>query len=162
MQAQDTVTMADPKPSYYAPYWTTTDSISGITSVGLSRDYYATTRSFHTEDSLTIYDIAISAQLFSTEPVERLENTYEYLRVYKRSGDSMSVISDSMLMLHMRDTPVSYYLNIDKIYQPVDFLPPYEIPTFPIYELYYEHPLTVTDSFHVGITNLHYHIDPNG
>ena len=166
LQAQDTLRMADPKPCYYAPHWTTTDTVSSIAGMRLSDAFTVDSRRFVTSDTLTVYGIAISAYIptASLNDYEyatiSLDSAFEYLRVYKRVGDSMTVVGDSMLMLHMRDTPVSYYMDVDKVVKPlVSWLPPQEIPLFPIYEVYYNSPFTVTDSFFVGITNYHYHID---
>ena len=36
LQAQDTLTMADPKPCYYAPHWTTTDTVASAIGMRLS------------------------------------------------------------------------------------------------------------------------------
>ena len=168
MQAQDTLTMADPKPCYYAPHWTTTDTVASAIGMRLSYAFYDQSRCFYTQDTLTVYGIAISAYIPSDLEPEvyanlSLDSAYEYLRVYKRIGDSMTVIGDSMLTLHMRDTPVSYYMDVDKVVKPlVSWLPPEEIPVFPIYEVYYDSSFTVTDSFFVGITNNHYHLDRSG
>ncbi len=68
---------------------------------------------------------------------------YEYLGVYLRSGDSL--VPHRELMVHRRyDTP-AYYINFGLYRYNPNFC-------YPMYEKYFDSPITVLDTFYMGTT----------
>ena len=77
-----------------------------------------------------------------------MENVYEYLGLLKPVADTLQWVSDS-LYVHLSDTPVSYYydINLPAVYS-------YQNTPQAVYERYFDSAVVMTDSFYVGITQL--------
>ncbi len=111
------------------------------------------------EDSLPIYGIA-AALITSPEYLDSIglllfgyyddvqdtsyTNVIEELRIYRQSESGIEQITDG-LPVHIKTTPVSYYMN-------PNFQPASEWKPFPVYERYFPEPVSVINTFFVGKT----------
>ena len=156
VRAQDTVVSATPKDTYFYNTWIDSAAVY-VRNAGIFDSAVLFGKYFETKDTLTVYGIAASLYTYDSAdydpghfPLVRdtsWEQVYEHLGLLKPEGDTLRWASDS-LYVHLRDTPVSYYFKID--------MPPASpyIPlnTRPVYEVYFDNPVQMTDSFYVGIT----------
>ena len=172
--AQDTV--QKPLDYYYYSWPQDPDTLSCIEKYGvvfISRiarvqDF---TKECYTDQPLSVYGIAVAAliagtpcdtDVFSMGYIRYIEdtshyNSHEFLRLYKRSGvgDELAVIAEDTL--RGTDTAAHYlYFGQHLDYRQVTMKPRR------IFEKYFDNPVTVTDTFYVGITeNMQfYHWDP--
>ena len=180
LQAQDTIHTRFLKEGYLPYGWINTNPTDENPLNGLSFERYLnvteylalTAKYFYTEEEIPIYGIAAglltdgpdgSSQHFMLDT--SWDNAYEYFALYKRRLDTVVLdpISDS-LVFHLRNTPISYYMDLDGGFQsnPYLYVP---LPPIPVYERYFDSAYSVTDSFYVGWTHrsVNYHVkDSNG
>lgn len=156
VRAQDTLVSATPKDTYFYNNWIDSAAVY-VRNAGIFENAVLFGKYFETKDTLTVYGIAASLYtydsadyspwLFPTVRDTSWEQVYEHLGLLKPEGDTLRWASDS-LYVHLRDTPVSYYFKID--------MPPASpyipVKTRPVYEVYFDNPVQMTDSFYVGIT----------
>ena len=148
ISAQDTVVSVLPKSNCFYNYWVDSGDHVLLSNLAQGSQWELTAVRFETEDSLPVYGIAASlffshtTQLFDTST----KNCFEYLSLYKPIGGGLVRASDS-LYVHPRTTPVAYYYKMDNIMGNLQPVPPR-----PVYEVYFDSAVTMTDSFYVGIT----------
>lgn len=110
-----------------------------------------------TDTQLTVYGLATSIGTYRSIP--QLHDTYllcvqdtetliyEYFRLYQIVSDTQFVPISGNAKWQDLVTPVAYYLNtglMDKWGG--------QLPVFPVYELYFQEPVTVNDTFYMGHT----------
>ena len=158
VQAQDTLLMDSPKDSYYYTSWAEGEYfiLGGNSIHGNHFDQEAVA---YYSKPMEVYGLAISPHVtdrwrFFPDRVcvdTTMDSMIIFVRIYVPEGDSLRVVGERPL--HLRDTPVSYYLAINKKsarYYGYDIL----VDTIPVYELFFDQPITVSDTFYVG-----YYID---
>ena len=169
LQAQDTLYLNGPKEDYYNDKgWVTGDEINwrpGFTGT----DQYATVGGFTAKEELTVYGIAailctphlyLPDNLLEEEAL-RVHDTslgivQENLRLYRYSNGNM-VMHPEELPVNIRHTPVSYYLLFDTV--PIfNYFWYTDSTPLPVYERYFENPVTVSDTFYVGVSNNGYRV----
>ncbi len=118
--------------------------VVGIAAAMLSRmDYESGGRP--PEDSSSIWFMEYHYNTYDTT----YSNCFEYLCLYEHVGDSMRVI-DSVMVHRQNDSP-AYIARALGDYCMESY--PHERETyFFLYEKYFESPITLTDSFYVGVT----------
>ncbi len=168
LAAQDTVHLHDMRmiSRYYVPVWPDAFPVRVIDGEKYFRGWLMTTAEnleqvredaiyMYTDDTLQVYGIAASlttewrffgSSIFSGITDTSCEFVYDYLRLYEADPDSLRHIGEDLLV-NLRYTPVSYYLDLGLIES--DFAPVYN-PIIPMYERYFTTPVTVADSFYVG------------
>ena len=160
LQAQDTIRSRSLNRTYLADVWaidTCSDTVLARHAVeGWTSAREMSARRFYSKDSIRIYGIAASMcrQNFGEEVYDTsLENAYEYFAFYNIVGDSAICISDS-LKFHMRDTPIKYYQDFHRLVRPAYF-PGDSVfyPIVPFSELYFDQPITVADTFWLGVSS---------
>ena len=105
---------------------------------------------FIVDDTVPIYGIAASVVKRQTAPVyavydESNTNSIEYLRLYSSQYDTLCPIAE--VPVHMGTTPISYYCHLDC---PDHYSQSRKYA--PMYELYFENPVSVCNSFYAGMT----------
>ncbi len=110
---------------------------------------------FYISDSLTVYGIAIGITDGSESYGPELTpyfvhdtsyaHAYERVRIYKPFANSLQCIGQQQL--HLRTTPVAYVAEYINGFNPSD---PHMY--VDMYERYFRYPVTVQDSFYVGMT----------
>ena len=107
-----------------------------------------TAKRLYSADTLTVYGIAAGLKR-STTPNSylydtTLTNTYEYLRIYYPTADSMQWLRQALV--HWGTTPVSYYgtFNLGGNNPGMHIIP--------VYERYFSEPVEVVDTFYTGMT----------
>ena len=119
----------------------------------------------YTDDTLQVYGIAASlstmwrlypyyyaSQIQSGAMDTSCEYLYNYLRLYEADPDSLRPVGEDLLV-HLRYTPVSYYIDLDLFDCIVGNAESYTVrfqPVLPMYERYFSVPVPVADSFYVG------------
>ena len=155
MLAQDTIVANSPKDIYFYTPWIERDTVI-LTSDAILRDQFdEAAYAFHTSDTLQIYGLTISLQPqrhFSEYYYidSTMDSLYSMVRLYEPNGtNNLRVIGEKCV--HLRDSAIAYYLQLTQLnahyYDPNIPLPP-----IPVYELYFDHPVTVFDTFYVGYT----------
>ena len=150
-------------PSNYFQAWTWPDFSDTIGYVencagGTAQDQEAY-RILIEGDTLTVYGIAASMSTMALRYPKQwgdivndfIDTTYnevwDLLRLYVNEGDSNLRQIGNDLKVHIKTTPISYYLDMGFHSQE---LPPQYYEPFPFYERYFDAPVTVTDSFYIG------------
>ena len=106
---------------------------------------------FFSSDSITIYGIAAGisdGMIYSSEGDihdTSYANAFEYLRIYE-SYYPDSLHWTNQLLVHLRQTPISYYARYTDASHPND---PPEI--VDMYERYFPTPVSVVDTFYIFI-----------
>ena len=151
VKAQDTVVSAFPASNCYysswpseknvACWWGMPQNYGGLLKVG---------KYFYTEDTLAVYGFAL-AMGYDEQPGYQVEsnslaNVYEYMGIYKHEADTFRLEGDT-LCAHLETTPVAYYFRVDR-----DAPEPFGNRTHPVYEVYYDSPLQVVDSFYICLS----------
>lgn len=149
--AQDTIYSTQPKDNYFAPFWP--DSLGkkdNLCNSGLtfreSKDWWSGI-GLYTSDSIKIKGLAFcmgSQGHFS--PDTMFKYAYLTLQTIDQTPTGKHVVGED-LIIHGDQAPAYYWE------QGLTFLYPAGInpyPPRPMYELYYEHPITVYDSFMIG------------
>ncbi len=88
--------------------------------------------------------------LFHTNSRLTFDNCRQALRLYRAMSPNPEQVGED-LWVHLIDTPATYYLwmPLREYHRPPDV----PIIMFPVFERYFSEPVTVVDSFYVGITN---------
>ena len=149
--AQDTLLTNSPKETYFYNHFASSDTVLSLHSLFIGGDFDEEAMAYHAQDSLQVYGIAIGltfidiAQRYPGNWVENsIDSTYCRVRLYEPDGNTMRVLGEGRV--YMRD-PISYYMaltrrdgsNPDSLVEP-----------FPVYEVFFDNPVTVTDTFYVG------------
>ena len=150
--AQDTLVAHSPKEAYFYNHWVEGDTIIPGPWLQLIDNYYEGAVAYHATDTTPIYGLAISLNFedFAQTRPESLwiensiDSTFCKVRLYTPSGNTMRMLGERRV--YMQD-PANYYLaqtrrdggNMDSL-----------VPTIPVYELYFDQPVTVIDTFYVG------------
>ena len=153
VSAQDTVVSIVPKATYFYSHWVDSGRVR-TTNLPQNTDGRLTGKYCYSQDTLTVYGIAASLCTYTSEQVSHcplmqdttMDNVWEYMGLLKPVADTLQWVSDS-LYVHLRDTPVSYYydINLPSIFH-------YQNTPQVVYELYFKEPFLMVDSFYVGIT----------
>ena len=162
--AQDTLHLRNPKGIYYQshPWFQGRDTLiwNGGNSGG--HDF---AQAVYSADTITVYGIAAmlgtpllmedSAYLAQHSPYildTALTSVREELRLYYVSGDSLRAHPEG-LPVNMAYTPVSYYLHMDSVLMMQYWVSDLDTSRiFRVYERYFKAPVTVVDTFYLGIT----------
>ena len=163
LQAQDTLTMRGPKEDYLCipDFSTLYDVHNGDTIIRVSHGSRCEAQMVCAKDTVTVYGIAaiVHSQaecpeyfidmIYYPHADVSLDSCFGFLRLYDKTFTQYP----EDLRVHMTQTPVSYYLNID--WPHVVCRDPSECPglncmPFPVYERYFETPAVMTDTFWVG------------
>ena len=167
MRAQDTVFLDSIPDDRYFVYETWLNHVDtvGCLYQAIGGDCpdlaFAKFNNYEGADSLTVYGIAVSlvpkiffrSDLYGqldTVPVEELSKVIEYARIYEcdtthPAGYPYQIGPD--LPFSLATTP-SYYFCMNKTVGGAFPTPP----IVPVYEMYFDNPITVADSFFVGVT----------
>ncbi len=172
--AQDTVHFWALPSNYYNNYWySPPDNVEGQYNwLGDDGRNDVMAWGMYSKDTLTVYGIAgciynmwkYYGEYSDRALIETIDTTfdtlYDYMRLYKKlPGDSMLQIGED-LMVHLENTPVSYWLCPD-----IYFIHSHDTAPIPMYERYFSTPVTVCDTFFVGKTFLMRHpvwVEVNG
>ena len=164
MQAQDTIFSRGPKDNYLVTYdwWWKANTIWDYGHSMLSCCKADMARYFYTKDTLRVYGIAaamISSDYFSRAigtypesvymPLDTTHDLTESLRLYEYDAthNTLHQIGED-LPVNIQNTPISYYQHMTQSMENDTF----DLPAFPVYERYFEHPQVVVDSFYAGVT----------
>ena len=113
----------------------------------------------HTDDTITVYGLAggfsseyrIRRQYYIDHPQymgdTSCENSYIFMRLYEAGNGGLDFIGEEQ-MVHLNETPVSYYIDLGVMEVPAPWR---RVPPIPMYEKYFSTPVTVTDSFYMGL-----------
>lgn len=162
VMAQDTIATDTLKGSYFHNRWFDQDTLlvsqNGPVSGHMCEDAYA----YHTDDTMKVYGVAISSSLDTniygnTWLDTTLDKVYRTVRLYVPEGDSLRMLAERQL--YIKDAEVAYYMAMNKrdLFMPDSTLKP-----FPVYELFFDSPVAVKDTFYIGFnyeTNCKY-LDP--
>ena len=152
--AQDTLFLLGPKSSYLPYSWDFIpgDTVTKVTQCCIGNMAYYR----YTEDPLTIYGIAaslmpksVSASMPGYYADTSLEMVKGMLRLFNHALDSTVSQIGEDLPVCLAESPTFYVklnLTIEQGY--LDYL---QYPVYPVYERYFNNPVTVTDSFYVGL-----------
>ena len=172
--------------NYWYEVDSNTQAVSSSANYVLSEKVYGKRFFAEGKDSLRIYGVAASLETFDLnstiieynvyEPdgevvhivdsssyystlakmcdTSAYEEAYEYFGLYKHLGDSLCLISPQ-LTVNIKTTPVTYYLDLGTRESPYSSE---RTRPFPVYEMYFDSAVTVSDSFYVGMTSrIFYH-----
>ena len=162
VMAQDTIATDTLKSSYFHNRWFDQDTLllsqNGYVSFHFSELAFA----YHTDDTMKVYGVAISSSLDTniygnTWLDTTLDKVYRTVRLYVPEGDSLRMLAERQF--YIKDAEVAYYMAMNKrdLFMPDSTLKP-----FPVYELFFDSPVAVKDTFYIGFnfeTNCRYH-DP--
>lgn len=176
--------------NYYYTYWLEVDSTSQFvvseSAYVLSPKVHA--KQFITKDSLQVWGVAASLETLTLFVVEwdqygpdgewvhmvdsssyystlnqmcdtsDYEEAYEFFGLYRRVSDTLQLISPQ-LKVNIKTTPVTYYLDLGT--EELRYYPGRRTRPFPVYELYFEKPITISsfDTFYIGMTSRIYYRD---
>ena len=158
IKSQDTLwtTSLDTSYFYSDGGWLATDT--GVVGIGGSTSYRLFGKYFFSKDkSLQIYGIAAMLAKFDLgtgNPLDTfmidttLDNASELVAIYAAGTDSITLMSETK-RIHVRDSVPAYYLGTN-LFDPVMERRNREIRG--VYEVYFNEPVEVTDSFYVAIT----------
>ena len=162
VMAQDTIATDTLKGSYFHNRWFDQDTLllsqNGYVSFHFSELAFA----YHTDDTMKVYGVAISSSLDTniygnTWLDTTLDKVYRTVRLYVPEGDSLRMLAERQF--YIKDAEVAYYMAMNKrdLFMPDSTLKP-----FPVYELFFDSPVAVKDTFYIGFnyeTNCKY-LDP--
>ena len=173
VSAQDTIHTRTLKSNYYCYNWidTTLDSYSDNCFTGQQNGFLRGKNFLSVKDSLKIIGIAFSPKVPPRFPEwdttvwqtrwwynnvldTSLDNAYEYVSLYQFDStvNDYVRISDS-LCVHIRDSVPAYYMDLEmhhhSYYDEMN-------PPIAIYEMYFDEPITVVDSFCILMTQRSY------
>ena len=159
LQAQDTLHMTGPKSNYYSHFWPDTgDFVFDGVMRSLSHDVIG--KAFHTDTGVMVYGLAAIMVTPNYGGGWYGENINEYdttaskcveklmLYQYLPDGNERMVQLNEKLPISLVDTPVTYYLDMHTLL----FNRRTPAPPFPVYEVYYEVPQRVMDTFFVAFS----------
>ncbi|MBR5091993.1 MAG: T9SS type A sorting domain-containing protein [Bacteroidales bacterium] len=151
--AQDTLTMDAPPSNYLNMVWSDNDTMRhGAQTFGSNSSEFA--MRFDAKDTVQVYGLAILPKLgedyYYYAADSTMDSVYFYARLYAADPDSLRVLKQTTV--HLRDTPIAYYMALNKYdqtstisYPALDMFPP-----FAVYETYFDAPVTMIDTFYVG------------
>ena len=164
LQAQDTLYLNGLKEGYFCNEWLDWAPEIAWTHTGVGTDHQAVVGGFETKEELTVYGIAailFTPHFYASEDMleeqallihdTNVTHVEENLRLYRYSRGNM-VMHPEELPVNMRRTPISYYLRFDSL-TVYSFYDRNSDIALPVYERYFETPVTLTDTFYVGISN---------
>ena len=161
VMAQDTIATDTLKGSYFHNRWVDKDTLMLSKTAMLSGQFSEVAYAYHTDDTMKVYGVAISSSLDSnfnnTWLDTTLDKVYRTVRLYVPEGDSLRMLAERQL--YIKDAEVAYYMAMNKrdMRRPDSTLKP-----FPVYELFFDSPVAVKDTFYIGFnfeTNYKY-LDP--
>ena len=161
VMAQDTIATDTLKGSYFHNRWVDQDTLMLSQTAMLSGQFSEVAYAYHTDDTMKVYGVAISSSLDSnfnnTWLDTTLDKVYRTVRLYVPEGDSLRMLAERQF--YIKDAEVAYYMAMNKrdLFMPDSTLKP-----FPVYELFFDSPVAVKDTFYIGFnfeTNCRYH-DP--
>ena len=167
LQAQDTLYLNGLKEGYFCNEWLDWAPEIAWTHTGVGTDHQAVVGGFETKEELTVYGIAailFTPHFYASEDMleeqallihdTNVGHVEENLRLYRYAGGNM-VMHPEELPVNMRRTPISYFMRFDSltVYRFYDMNSDIALP---VYERYFETPVTVTDTFYVGVSNMGY------
>ena len=161
VMAQDTIATDTLKGSYFHNRWVDKDTLMLSKTAMLSGQFSEVAYAYHTDDTMKVYGVAISSSLDSnfnnTWLDTTLDKVYRTVRLYVPEGDSLRMLAERQF--YIKDAEVAYYMAMNKrdLFMPDSTLKP-----FPVYELFFDSPVAVKDTFYIGFnfeTNCRYH-DP--
>ena len=161
VMAQDTIATDTLKSSYFHNRWVDQDTLMLSQTAMLSGQFSEVAYAYHTDDTMKVYGVAISSSLDSnfnnTWLDTTLDKVYRTVRLYVPEGDSLRMLAERQF--YIKDAEVAYYMAMNKrdLFMPDSTLKP-----FPVYELFFDSPVAVKDTFYIGFnfeTNCRYH-DP--
>ena len=139
---QDTISALGPLPNYHDNYWFFYHGDTCYVELFPGNIAFG----YNTADTLNVYGIA--ASLYLDEDYSH--SITELLRLYKSTDTAVSQLGESLEVY--LETPPTYYMKQDLVnYQPSRPIIYDKGPVFPVYERYFAEPITVTDSFYLGI-----------
>ena len=150
VMAQGTIATDTLKSSYFHNRWFDQDTLlvsqDGRVSGHMCEDAYA----YHTDDTMKVYGVAISSSLDTniygnTWLDTTLDKVYRTVRLYVPEGDSLRMLAERQF--YIKDAEVAYYMAMNKrdLFMPDSTLKP-----FPVYELFFDSPVAVKDTFYIG------------
>ncbi len=178
--AQDSLYVSPlPKEEYYCKEFPEEDTVKYDESWS-STEVDITAKILYISDTLTVYGIAAvivdpnfrwrrqgwepdPADLISLYADTSYSGCIESLRLYRFDTNTANTLTQvgEDLTIHLIDTPLSYYWDIQKVSGMMrdegEILPP-----LPVYERYFSSPHTVADSFCIAFTFFSYYFAPNG
>ena len=77
------------------------------------------------------------------------DHSEEYIRAYELNKDTITILRETLF--NLGTTPISYYYEVPDEIRPHDIYPK-SIWLVQFYEMYFDEPLLVTDSFYVGMS----------
>ena len=161
VMAQDTIATDTLKSSYFHNRWVDQDTLMLSQTAMLSGQFSEVAYAYHTDDTMKVYGVAISSSLDSnfnnTWLDTTLDKVYRTVRLYVPEGDSLRMLAERQF--YIKDAEVAYYMAMNKrdMRRPDSTLKP-----FPVYELFFDNPVAVKDTFYIGFnfeTNYKY-LDP--
>ncbi len=169
--AQDTLYSNDMRliPNYYVPVWFDSFDYDDyykvyhayILKLGENNNTGITQRAWkmYTDDTLTVYGLAggfsttyrLNPDYWARYPYGMGDTSCThsriYMRLYEADTNSLRLIADEQ-MVHLNQTPISYYIDLELAKRPE---PWNKLPLIPMYDRYFSSPVTVADSFYVGV-----------
>ena len=160
--AQDTIYSTVPKSNYFVSneMLARSSRLIGAGQYSINPQGGDLAISMYSEDTLTVYGLAgaIIPQDYFHWPnnhPEEIEDTshaklQEAMRLYAFdiANSTLNQLGED-LWVHVVETPISYYLQLDQLYGLNGSTP---MPIFPVYERYFSVPQVVVDTFFVGYT----------
>jgi hypothetical protein len=154
LAAQDTLFADSPKETYFYNHWVEHDTVLPSNALIFASSYDEEAVAYHSTDSLQIYGLAISLTFGDCEQTHRvghwvensMDSTYCRIRLYEPNGSSMRVLGEGRV--YMQD-PIAYYFSLTR-WDGRD--PNSQVSPIPVYEVFFDNPVTVIDTFYVGYT----------
>ena len=148
--AQDTIVM-DSFPNKYMYVFLPDEDTLRLDELMISDYFLEETERYFTKDTLQVYGIAVFPMLFKDTDVDwasyadtTLDSMYFFMKIYEAEPDSLRTLGK--LTVHLRDTPITYYMQVNKY----DFNAHELMRPLAVYEAYFDSPITVSDSFYIG------------
>ena len=164
--AQDTIQSNQPRPNYFFNHWLPNDTaeaqyfestLSWSHLEYLYKNSLLNAKYFFTEDSLTIHGIAVmmdlalyDSNLASIHPYvadSSTKDSYDYFSIYRAGPEHPEPYSDS-LRIHFFDDSPAYYLQMN-----LEHFGPSNVEIHPVWEVYFQEPYVVNDSFYLAATS---------
>ena len=130
VMAQDTIATDTLKGSYFHNRWVDQDTLMLSQTAMLSGQFSEVAYAYHTDDTMKVYG---------------LDKVYRTVRLYVPEGDSLRMLAERQF--YIKDAEVTYYMAMNKrdMRRPDSTLKP-----FPVYELFFDSPVAVKDTFYIG------------
>ena len=152
LSAQDTILSDSPSESYFYNHWLGHDTVLPVNTGILASQFIEEAYAYHSDAPLQVYGIAVSLTWkddMATHPWRTyldtsMDNSYRTIRLYTPSGDTLLPLAEQRV--HVRESRVSYYFALDMTDSRSGSAPE----PIAVYECYFDHPVTVQDTFYVG------------